>query len=95
MAACASEARAVALRAPWSFRMFVQEIVATAQYSSHLVEMLKPSSSCGACNPALGNLFGRRHVLRQVASNDESMEVIAAGERATRQCVCIILELAP
>ena len=33
--------------------------------------------------------------MRQVASSEESMEVIAAGDRAMRQCVCIILELAP
>ena len=56
---------------------------------------MRPSSSCGAWSPALGKLLGRRHILRQVVSSDESMEVIAAGERAMRQCVCIILELAP
>ncbi len=33
--------------------------------------------------------------MRQVASSEESMEVIDAGERAVRQCVCITLELAP
>jgi hypothetical protein len=30
-----------------------------------------------------------------VDSSEESIEVIAAGERAMRQWVCIILELAP
>ena len=34
-------------------------------------------------------------MFRQVASSRESMEDIAVGERAIRQCVCIILELAP
>ncbi len=33
--------------------------------------------------------------MRQVASSEKYMEVIAAGERAMRQYVCIILELAP
>ena len=60
-----------------------------------MVGRLRPSSSCGAFNLALGNPFGRRHILRHVASSEESMEVIAAGERAMRQCVCIILEFAP
>ena len=77
-------------RAPWSLIMLVQEFVAVAQYSSHMVGRLRPSSSCGAWRPALGNPLGRRHILRQVASSEESMEVIAAGERAMRQCVCII-----
>ncbi len=31
VAACVSEARAVALRAPWSLRMLVHELVAAAQ----------------------------------------------------------------
>ena len=30
-----------------------------------------------------------------MASSRQSMEVIAAGERAMRQCVCISLELPP
>jgi hypothetical protein len=60
-----------------------------------MVGRLRPSSSCGACNPALGKPLGRRHNFRQVASSRESMEVIAVGERAMRQRVCIILELAP
>ncbi len=82
-------------RPPWSLRMLVQEFVAVAQLSSHMVGRLRPSSSCGACSPALGNPSGRRHILRQVASSEASMEVIAHGERAMRQYVCIILELAP
>jgi len=53
------------------------------------------SSSCRACNPALGKPLGRRQNFRQVASSRESMEVIAIGDRAMRQCICIILELAP
>ena len=95
MAAWVSEARAVAPRAPWSMRLLVYELVAAAQYSSHIVGRLKPSSSCGAFNPALGKPLGRHQIFRQVASSRESMEVIAVGERAMRQCVCIILEMAP
>jgi hypothetical protein len=60
-----------------------------------MVGRLRPSSSCGACNPALGKPLGRRPKFWQVASIEESMEVIAPDERAMRQCVCIILELAP
>jgi hypothetical protein len=60
-----------------------------------MVDRLRPSSSCGACSLALGNPLGRRHILRQVASSEKSVEVIAAAERAMRQCVCIILEFAP
>ena len=30
-----------------------------------------------------------------MASSRESMEVIAVGERVMRQCMCIVLELAP
>ncbi len=56
---------------------------------------MRPSSSCGACIPALGKLLGRRHIFRHVTSSEESVEVIAAGERATRQRVCILFELAP
>ncbi len=60
----------------------------------HLVGRLSPSSSCGACIPAFGKSLGRCHILRQVASKEESMEVIAAGESTMRQCVYMILELA-
>ena len=60
-----------------------------------MVGRLRPSSSCGACNPALGNPFGRHHILRHVASSLESMVVMIVGESAMRQCVCMILELAP
>jgi hypothetical protein len=56
---------------------------------------LRPNSVCGACRPALGNPFGRFQILRQVASSLESIEVMALGESAIRQCVCMILELAP
>jgi hypothetical protein len=65
--------------------------VTDAELSSHMVARLRPSSSCGACSPALGKPLGRRQILRQVASSEESMDVVAAGERAMRQCVCIIL----
>ena len=60
-----------------------------------MVGRLRHGSSCGAYNPALGKSLGRRQILRQVASSRESMEVIAAGERAMRPCACIILELDP
>ena len=54
-----------------------------------------PSTSCGACNPALAKPLGMRHIFRQMASSRDSMEVIAVGDRAMRQCVCTFLELAP
>jgi hypothetical protein len=60
-----------------------------------MVGRLRPTSSCGACSPALGKPLGRCQIFRQVASSEESIEVIAADERAMRQCVCIMLELAP
>jgi hypothetical protein len=60
-----------------------------------MVGRLRPNSSRGACRPSLGNPLGRFHIFRQVASNLESMEIMALGESAIRQWVCIILELAP
>jgi hypothetical protein len=42
-----------------------------------------------------GKSHGKVPYFRQVASNLESMEVIALGDSAMRQLVCIILELAP
>jgi hypothetical protein len=54
-----------------------------------------PRSSRGAYRHALGNPLGRFHILRQVASNLDSMKVLALGKSAIRKCVCIILELAP
>jgi hypothetical protein len=60
-----------------------------------MVGRFRLSSSCGACSPALGKPLGRRQFFRQVASSRESIEVIAVCERAMRQCVCIVLELAP
>jgi len=45
--------------------------------------------------PAMGNPLGRFQILRQVASIVESIEVMAEGDNAIRQCVCMILELAP
>jgi hypothetical protein len=50
---------------------------------------------CGACSPALGKPLGRHQNLRHVAFIVEFMEFIAAGDRAMRQFVCIVLELAP
>ncbi len=90
-----SEARVVAPRAPWSLRMLVHEMVAAAQKSFHMVGRLRPSSSCGTCSPALGKPLGRHQTFRQVASSEESIEFIAIDERAMRQRVCIVLELAP
>ena len=60
-----------------------------------MVGMFSPSSSCGACRPALGKPLGSFQILRHVASSLESMVVIVDGESAMRQCVCMILELAP
>ena len=60
-----------------------------------MVGRFSPSSSCGACRPALGKPLGSFQILRHVASSLESIVVIAVGESAMRQCVCMILELAP
>ncbi len=60
-----------------------------------MVGKLRPISSCGACCPALGKPLERRQNFRQLASSEESIDVIAAGERVMRESVCIILELAP
>ncbi len=46
-------------------------------------------------SPALGKPLRSFQILRQVASKKESTAIIDAGERAIRQWVCIILELAP
>jgi hypothetical protein len=95
VAAWYREARDVAPRAPLSLSIWVHELVDAEQYSSHMVGRLRPNSSCGACRPALGNPLGRFHIFRQVASNLESMGVVALGASAMRQWVYIILELAP
>ena len=60
-----------------------------------MVERLRSNASCGACRPALGNPSGRFHIFRQVASNLESIEVMALDDSAMRQWVCIILQMAP
>ncbi len=44
---------------------------------------------------ALGKPLGRFHNFRHVALILESMDMIIAGDSTIRQCVCIILELAP
>ena len=59
-----------------------------------MVGWLRPNSSCSTCRPALGNPLGMFHIFRQVAFYLESMVVMALGESAIRQWVCIILELA-
>ncbi len=48
-----------------------------------------------ACNPALANPLGSFHIFLHVSSIAASILLIVVGERAIRQCVCIILELAP
>ena len=60
-----------------------------------MVERFSLNSSCGACMPALGKPLGRSKDFWHVASSSESMVVIDAGKSAIRQCVCMILELAP
>ena len=60
-----------------------------------MVGRLRPNLSCGACRPVLRNLLGRFHIFRQVASNLESIKVMALGESVIRHCMCSILELAP
>ncbi len=42
----------------------------------------------------MGKPLGSFQILRHVASSLESIVVTVAGESATRQCVCMILELA-
>ncbi len=54
-----------------------------------------PISSCGACMPAMGKPLGSCQYFRYVASSLESMDVIATGDSAIRQCVCVMLEMAP
>ena len=56
-----------------------------------MVRRLSPSSSSGACKPALGKLLGSFQNFRQVALSLESIALIAAGDNAMRQFVCIIL----
>jgi hypothetical protein len=63
-AAWVREARAVAPGAPLSLRMLDQDLVATGHKSSHMVGKLCPSSSCGACSPALRKSLGRGPILR-------------------------------
>jgi len=55
---------------------------------------LSPNSLCDACMSALGKPMGSFQILRHVASSLESMVVMDDGGSATRQCVCMILELA-
>ena len=43
----------------------------------------------------MGNSLGRFQILRQVASIVDSIETMMVGDNAIRQCVCMILELAP
>ena len=43
----------------------------------------------------MGNLLGRFQILRQFASIVESIEATAEGNNVIRQCVRMILELAP
>jgi len=43
----------------------------------------------------LGNPLGRFQNFRQVASYAESIEAMAVGNNGIKQCVCMILELAP
>ena len=82
-------------RALWSLRMCVYEFMAAAQQPSQMVGRFSPNSSCGACRPALGKPLVSVHILQHVASRLESIVVIDVGESAIRQCVCMILELAP
>jgi hypothetical protein len=60
-----------------------------------MVGRLSPNSSCGTCRHALGKSFVSFQILRHVASSLESIVVIDDGKSATRQYVCMILELAP
>ncbi len=60
-----------------------------------MVGILSPNSSWDACRLALGNPFGRFHILRQAAYIVEPIEVMALGDNTTRLCICTILELAP
>jgi hypothetical protein len=60
-----------------------------------MVGRLRPKSSWGACRSALGIFWGRFHILQQAASSVESVEVMALGDNAIRQRVCMILEIAP
>ena len=84
-AALNRKARAVAPRSPLSFRIWVHELVAAEQQSSHIVGRLRPSSSCGAWRPAPGIPLGRFQTLRQVASNVESIEAMAVDDNAIEQ----------
>jgi hypothetical protein len=60
-----------------------------------MVGRLRPNSLCGACRPALGSPLRRFHILRQFASKVDSIAEMAVGDNAIKQCVCMILELAP
>jgi len=59
-----------------------------------MVGRLRPSSSCGAWRPALGNRLERFQILRHVASI-VAIEAMAVGDNIIKQCVCMILELDP
>ena len=85
----------MAPRAPLLLRIWVHELVAVEQCFFQMVGRLRPSSSCGAWMPTLGNPLGRFQILRQVASTMESIEAMAVGDNAIRQCMCMILKLAP
>ena len=43
----------------------------------------------------MGNPLGRFQILWQVASIVDSIEAMAVGDNVVKQCVCMILELAP
>jgi len=61
-----------------------------------MVGRLRPNSSCGAWRPALGNPLESFQISRQVASIiAESIEAMAVGDNVIKQCVCMILQLAP
>ena len=85
----------MAPRAPWSLRMCVHELMVVELYSSHVVGRFSHNSSCGACRPPLGKPLGSFLIFRHVASSLESMVGMVAEESDIRQCVCMVLELAP
>ena len=59
-----------------------------------MVARLRPNLSCGAWIPALENPLGRFQILWHIASTVESIETMAVGDKANKQRVCMILELA-
>jgi len=95
VAAWVWEARDVAPRPSWSLRMCAHELMATEQQFFQMMGGFSPNPSCGACRPAMGRPLGSFQIFRHVASSLEPMVIIDAGKSAIRQCVCMILELAP